>query len=181
VAVIMELDEIVLLLNRRDSEKFSSFQVVPTSLINTKREIKNAVECTANLGPRVITLQVGLPPRFPFELPYIFLKECDILTQMVPHVEEDGYICFLSSEWLLLNVEQVPGIIYESLDMALSVLDDGLSGRNRDELFNEFEAFWRRVGDAKRVAALVNPQAELGYKRFFAWSLPGEKSRINFL
>ena len=175
MAAVMDLDEIILCLNNRRSKRFSNFQRIPTDKINTERKITDAVECTANLGTRDITLQIGLPPRFPYVLPFIFLKERDVFTQMVPHVEEDGYICFLSSEGLLLNVDKVPDIIYESLEMALKIIEGGLSGRNRDDLYNEFEAFWRRIGNTKRVASLVKPQTEFGNKRFFAWPLPGDQ------
>lgn len=181
VAAVMDLNEIILCLNSRRSERFSNFQLIPTDQINTERKITDAVECTAKLGTRDITLQVGLPPRFPYVLPFIFLKERDVFTQMVPHVEKDGYICFLSSEGLLLNVEKVPDIIYESLEMALKIIEDGLSGRNRDDLYNEFEAFWRRLGNTKRVASLVKPQTEFGYKRFFAWPLPGDQPHPELL
>ncbi len=181
MAAFMELDEIVLHLNNRGDERFSNFKGVPTDQIKTERKIVNAVECTANLGTRAITLQIGLPSQFPYVLPFVFLKERNVLTQMFPHVEEDGYICFLSSEGLLLNVYKVHEIICESLDMALTVIEDGLSGSNRDELYNEFEAFWRRIGETKRVVSLVKPQTELGYNPFFVWSLPGDQPHPELL
>ncbi|MEW5953164.1 MAG: E2/UBC family protein [Bacillota bacterium] len=170
----MNLDEIILCLNDRNSERFSNFKQIPTDQINTARSITNAIECTVNLSKRNVTLQIGLSHLFPYVLPFIFLKECDVFTQMVPHVEENGYICFLSSEGLLLNADKIPDIILESLEMALRIIEDGLSGRNRDDLYNEFEAFWRRIGDTKRVVSLVKPQTDFGYKSFFVWTVSGQ-------
>lgn len=172
----MDIEEIILRLKDRESRNFHGFCIVPASSVETGRSITIALECKSNLAGREITLQVGLPSRFPYVLPFVFLKERNIFAFLVPHLEEDGYICYLSSEGLLLNTNKPDDIINEALELALHVLEESLSGRNRNDLYNEFEAFWRRirVGETKRVASLVQPTTKTGYKKFYVWSLSKE-------
>lgn len=171
----MNIENIILRLNSINDKRFYDFTLISKADIETTRSITSAIECHTELGNKKITLLIGLPSRFPYVLPYIFLKEREIFPCMVPHIEKDGYICYLSSEGLLLNPEKTDGILIESLELAYQVLADGMSGKNRSDLYNEFEAFWRRIEKTKQVASLVHPQAENGYKRFFVWSLDKEK------
>lgn len=172
----MDIEDIVFQLRQMKDLQYSNFIVIPKIEIDTTRDILSAFECCTTINNRDITLQIGFNSQFPHVLPRVFLKEKYVFPRMVPHVEEDGYICYLSSEGLLINFEKPVEIVAEALQMAHKVLEDNINGGNMDELYNEFEAFWRRIGDEKYVVSLVKPHTERGYKGFYAWTFEGKLS-----
>lgn len=177
----MDVEDIVCELGKKGELLCNNFIVIPNTDIDTTREFISAFECNAKINGRNITLQVALSAQFPYCLPKIFLKDKSYFSRMMPHIEKDGYICYLSSEGLLLNFDRPIEIICEALQMAYKVLKDNVNGENLHDLYNEFEAFWRRIGDRKFVISLVQPYAERGYKGFYVWSFEGKRTKHNLL
>lgn len=91
-----------------------------------------------------VILWVGLTHRFPLDLPKVYLRPWDALGY-IPHVSEDGYVCYADTEGLLLNSGDPVGILVEATRRALSVLEKGASGKNRLDFMDEFGAYWLRV------------------------------------
>lgn len=103
-----------------------------------------------------VTLIFGINANFPKSLPCIFLTPWDTFG-IIPHVEDDGYICFAQEEGLLLISENVEGIVQESLTRAINVLNDGISGKNQMDFLDEFGAYWDRQFGIKTVNSFVAP------------------------
>lgn len=97
-------------------------------------------------------LQVSLPPDFPFRLPLAFVEEGQ-LAQPIPHVEAHGKVCLAPETGILLDTSNPRGIIAESLSRARTVLLDGLAGKNSQDYFPEFTAYWNR--DATTVMYFI--------------------------
>ena len=92
---------------------------------------------------------VGAPEAFPNCSPTFFLLNPEDFIQL-PHVEDDGYICYTHNDTLVLDIDNEPGIIAGCFELALKTLKDGINRKDNNEFYNEYEAYWRRlkgVGD----------------------------------
>ncbi|WP_437485776.1 ThiF family adenylyltransferase [Sorangium sp. So ce1014] len=124
------------------------------------RNLEVAVEGNIELGGRRIPLRVGLCARFPLVLPQIFVTLPDP-PGAIPHVEEDGRICYRPSEGLLLNCRAPLQILEEALDAATQTVIDGLSGGNWLDFVDEIEAYWRQLAGADPLPCYVEPDDRL--------------------
>ena len=99
-------------------------------------------EITLNLGSfGDISGRAVLPPEFPDELPVISIDRTT-LPRRVPHVEKSGKICLAPSTGVLLDATAPRQLIRDSLNRAQNILTEGLSGRNQNDLVEEFSAYW---------------------------------------
>lgn len=121
-------------------------RILPASELKTltKRKLEGVVEGKVALEDQQVTLCVGIDERFPLSLPKIFLRPPDALG-FLPHVEEDGYLCYLDSEGLLLDAENPLALLYEATELAVELLQAGVSEKNRWDFMDEFGAYWQRL------------------------------------
>src|SRR5699024_1944568 len=89
-----------------------------------------------------LQLTIGIDSYFPYSLPHFFIENYHELDMMLPHVETDGYICFLEQDNILLDYENPEGIIAESLDKVLNLLSTSIMGLNKEEVRSEFISYW---------------------------------------
>ncbi|MHC5724538.1 MAG: ThiF family adenylyltransferase [Nostoc sp.] len=123
-----------------------SSRLLPENELNNfkGRKIVWAIEGQVTIEDKDVTLCVGVDSNFFLCLPKVFLRPPDALG-FIPHLEEDGYVCYLDSEGLLLNSEDPTGIICNAIEKAVDVLQAGVSGKNQSDFMNEFGAYWRRI------------------------------------
>lgn len=136
----MNAQEIINELAKNQDKRLGDYAIIPISLFHGERDVEEVIECQGVVCGNKVTLHVGLDSQFPCSLPIIILENKDVFG-ILPHVENDGYICYLSPEGLLLNYNKPDVIVYECLLKAIMVLEDGITGRNADDFYNEFEAF----------------------------------------
>ena len=120
------------------------------------RGIVEAYQLVVDMTGNVVTLIFGINGNFPKSLPCIFSNPWDSFG-IIPHVEDDGYICFAQEEGLLLISENVEGIVQESLIRAINVLNDGISGKNQMDFLDEFGAYWDRQFGIKTINSFIAP------------------------
>ncbi len=113
--------------------------------------LKWAIEGQITVEDKEVTLVVGDDGKFPLDLPKVFLRPADTLG-FIPHVEEDGCICYLDSEGLLLNTEDPAGIICDAITKTIDILHAGVTGSNRFDFMNEFAAYWVRTCSKSMLA-----------------------------
>lgn len=110
-------------------------------------------------GRRAI-LRLDLGPSFPLALPRILLRPWDALG-FIPHVDANGVVCFADEEGLILDRRRPGHIATEAIERAIAVLSDGVSGRNRADFADEFEAYWERLVDGVAVISVLDPPDDL--------------------
>jgi len=103
-----------------------------------------------------VTLSAVLSYDFPFSLPRYYLKPWDALGRL-PHIMDNGNICFLSPEGTVADADLQGDIVRESLQLAVDVLVDGASGKNRDDFMDEFYAHWNRLESDLQVRTIFTP------------------------
>lgn len=122
------------------------------------RAIQAAIEGSVAVGAIDVRLRLGLGPRFPFELPHVFLAHPSDYP-FLPHVDEHGWVCYQASEGLVLRTSAPIHIVEDALAMAVRTLDDGLAGRTWLDVYDELEAYWRQFGTDRLVPCYVEPHA----------------------
>jgi len=118
-----------------------------------KRKVELAVEGQVTIKDKTVTLSVGIDRSFPLSLPIVFLRPPNALG-FIPHLEEDGYVCYSDSEGLLLNWEDPVGILRDAISKATEILEAGISGSNQLDFMDEFGAYWQRLSPIELPAFL---------------------------
>lgn len=113
----------------------------------------------ATLGNQRVGFRIELNPPFPVARPKVFLSEPSLLGSL-PHVDLDGEVCYSNGEGVLLDWRRPESLVIECVRRAKVVLADGLSGANRDEYFEEYQAHWRQAPSVS-VPSLVDPSDEV--------------------
>jgi molybdopterin/thiamine biosynthesis adenylyltransferase len=109
-----------------------------------KRGVVAGVEGEIKIDGKEIFLWVGIKENFPLTLPIIFLRPADVLGK-IPHLEEDGYLCYLDSEGLFLDSSNPVGILVEAVEQATELLEKSVSGENKWDFMDEFHAYWQKL------------------------------------
>lgn len=108
------------------------------------RGVVAGVEGIIQIDGEEISVWVGIKENFPLTLPIIFLQPTDVLG-MIPHLEEDGYFCYLDSEGLLLDFDNPVGILVAAIERATELLEKSVNGENKWDFMDEFYAYWRQL------------------------------------
>jgi hypothetical protein len=104
---------------------------------------------------------IALGARFPLALPRLNLYPWDAFGH-IPHVdpvdEESGIglICYQDREGIVLDRRRPSELAVEALRRGIGLLADGVSGRNRADFADEWEAHWARAGGGV-VRCVVDP------------------------
>ena len=73
----------------------------------------------------------------------------------IPHVEQNGTVCYQSNEGLVFDRRDPGFVAVEAARLASNVLADGVSGRNHTDFAEEWETYWSPLGGL-RLALTVN-------------------------
>ena len=91
-----------------------------------------------------VRLQICIATDFPESKPEFYFLNAKGFPR-IPHVNEDGYICYTHEDSIVMDVDNPVGILRHCFDLAVQTLVNGLSGKNKEDFYNEFEAYWRQV------------------------------------
>ncbi|ADD03114.1 UBA/THIF-type NAD/FAD binding protein [Thermoanaerobacter italicus Ab9] len=101
-----------------------------------------------------VTIQIALDDRFPLHKPLFFLKPYDALG-FIPHVDINGFICYIRDEGIVIDTDNPLAIIEESFERVIKTLTDGKSGANYKDIQEEFEAYWGNLKDVSFIESNV--------------------------
>jgi len=122
------------------------------------------------VGETDVRLRAELPARFPLKLPVVSLMPWDALG-FIPHLET-GSVCYTDPEGLVWDASRPADAVEEALRRAITVLEDGVSGRNSADFTSEFEAHWIRLKRCEHVLSVLEPADEV--RAVIMASQPGE-------
>lgn len=120
-----------------------------------------------------IRIRLELPDHFPSVLPVIYVEPWDALG-FIPHVEDDGKVCYFEDEGLVIDRHRPLDILMRAFDKALDVLEAGYKGDNSDEFAREFDSYWSRLEGIAVMQSLVNGSGDI---RRIIWARPNSGSR----
>lgn len=107
----------------------------------------------ASVEGRDVTIRVDVAAPFPLALPSVYLEPPDALG-FIPHVMHNGFVCYLDPEGQLLDTTRPDDVVAEAIAKSLSVLSSGVTGTNRNDFVEEFEAYWQ---PARAGLSLIEP------------------------
>ncbi|MBL4561182.1 MAG: ThiF family adenylyltransferase [Labilibaculum sp.] len=135
----MKIREIVECLN--SIESISSVGKIDTS-IKPNRGVSSLFKFEMVFKDKKESFYIGFKDNFPLGKPIIFLETYNQFG-FIPHIDPDGYVCYAHDEGLVLDFKNPKGIIEDSIKLATSTLMDGITGKNTDDFFNEFDNYLR--------------------------------------
>lgn len=101
-----------------------------------------------------LIIAIGITDTFPNYFPKFFLLNY-IDFPLIPHVEDDGYICYTYEDALVLDINNPIGIIQGCFQLAIKTLIDGFDKKNEADFYNEYEAYWRRLKNIGIIATNI--------------------------
>lgn len=108
------------------------------------------------LNGKTVQIHIGLDENFPHSLPIVLIESGSMPTYL-PHVETDGFVCYAEKESLLINYLAPERVLAEAIERSLEELESGISGKNKWDFIDEFDAYWRSYQTVSLVISLVNP------------------------
>jgi molybdopterin-synthase adenylyltransferase len=149
------LEEQLLLLRANPCITDLSIEHSPSE-IAVKRGCIATAEAKIAINGQIVRIQIGLDENFPGSLPIILLSAGNVLG-FIPHVEPDGFVCYLPKENLVLNRSAPGAILSDAIEKSIKVLEDGFSGKNKEDFIDEFDAYWIAYQHATPIRSFVNP------------------------
>lgn len=122
---------------------FSDFTKIPVTNSLRKRGALSAYSGAIQVNGINISILIGIPKNFPLNKPVFFIDPYDSLG-LIPHVEPDGFICFIQDQNLILNYENPSGVLDECFNRTIYALEKGAKGENKSDFLDEFETYWNR-------------------------------------
>ncbi|TKK66367.1 hypothetical protein FC093_17460 [Ilyomonas limi] len=99
---------------------------------------------TTEVAGYEVHICIGASTHFPLREPIFFLLNHKDF-EKIPHVEEDGYICYTNDDSLVLDIGNAEGIIRESFELVRQTIIKGFLKQNLNDFYNEYEAYWAKL------------------------------------
>jgi len=115
-----------------------------------------ALEGTLTIASRTVMVTLVVDPLFENKLPAVMLRPWDALG-FIPHVDPSGVICYVDPEGMLLDQRQQLQIIRECLAEVRRTLRAGVTGANRADFVDEFEAYWQYLTPHLTARSSIDP------------------------
>ncbi len=100
-----------------------------------------ALEGTLTIAGRTVTVALVVDPLFENKLPAVLLQPWDALG-FIPHIDPAGVICYIDPEGMLLDQRRQLQLVRDCIAHVQRTLHAGVTGANRADFANEFEAYW---------------------------------------
>lgn len=116
-----------------------------------KKRLDYAFSFDTVINDREVKLLIGFESSFPLSMPRYFISDYNNFA-FIPHVEEDGKVCYTHDDYVYLNAEDPAGIIAETYALVKSTIEKGLMGANTIDFANEFMNYWSRLKDVESIS-----------------------------
>lgn len=110
-------------------------------------------DVATSAGP--VTLDLLVDNRFPRSRPRVAWVDAPPFPSL-PHVEDDGLVCVLSSSDSIDPRDPV-ALAKRVLGGAAEVLEEGLAGSNEEDFRTEFLSYWNPGADGTEMVSLLDP------------------------
>ncbi|MCK4504661.1 MAG: ThiF family adenylyltransferase [Candidatus Aegiribacteria sp.] len=108
---------------------------------------------------RIVSLFLVLPVSAPCCLPFIFMRPWDAFG-LIPHVDTDGYVCFMQNEGLILDPNRFEEVVSTALSKAIKQVRTGAKRENVHDFIAEFLSYWNLQKDLLTTGSFVDPNDE---------------------
>ena len=105
---------------------------------------------------KTIQIKIVFPKHFPTVLPKFFVGNLDELDLFIPHLEQNGLICYTTSNNVLFDSNSPEIVIRAALKKAIDTLENGIQKLNNDDFRKEFIAFWDQQKNSMPINFFCN-------------------------
>ena len=123
--------------------KFNGFTEVPINEVHRKRGCCIAYSGIIIINEVSVKFTIAFRRSFPLSKPVFFIHPYNTLG-FIPHVEPDGFVCFIQDQNLILDYNNPSGVLYDCYLRTIEVLEEGSKGSNISDFLKEFEVYWAR-------------------------------------
>ncbi len=109
-----------------------------------------------------VELEIKFPDSFPYSKPIIRRLTDNDLSLPIAHVDREGTICYIDDNNYVVDFNNPLGIIAESLDRAIGILEEYGKETQQQSFVAEFNSFWQAYPDATYCLSLLSPQDNIG-------------------
>lgn len=124
--------------------------------IYRNRNIVAAVQGEILIEDRTVSVVVGFRDSFPLTIPLVFITPFDALG-FIPHVDEDGFVCYVRGDGQFINYKNPAAIIKDALDRSSTTLTQGYRGENASDFTDGLAEYWGRIEGIVTEMSLVTP------------------------
>ncbi len=119
------------------------------------------VNCDLLITGKPIAVVVCVPSNWQRALFHVYIKDSEKLPFM-PHIEESGKICLFDLEGVIIDVD-FEGLLTQSINKAIEILSDGISGKNHHDFVREFTSYWSRLPKCQKMKCVIpdNPRTQV--------------------
>lgn len=132
--------------------KYISDVMIEENASFKKTEYKFLISCSLSTNSKLIPVKIGLPLNWEISLIDIYC-EIDKLP-FIPHVEKNGKLCLFDLEGALIDWN-FEGVFNQCIDKAIKILDDGINGKNKRDLLEEFNSYIYNRDDYKNIDVAI--------------------------
>lgn len=111
-------------------------------------EIENGnIKVSVTIENINVILKCALSRFFPYEIPQIFIsEESKKALPKMPHFHTDGSICIFDEGKVIPNINHPESLILYTISSAISIIEDGIQGKNKHDFIDEFLEYWSTKG-----------------------------------
>ncbi|QWG38890.1 hypothetical protein EXW35_10705 [Bacillus mycoides] len=153
------LNEIQKELDTLDQSLIRSFSILKEVDSNQYSKCSNVAEIEIEVNGKPAVLSVGFPDMFPNVLPKFFDKNNEF--GHIPHKMSNGFLCFTRTESLIIDERYPTAILLHCLEKVINLIEDGISGKNKQDFMEEFEVYWPASSKSKIYAHIDTENLKL--------------------
>jgi molybdopterin/thiamine biosynthesis adenylyltransferase len=125
---------------------------------------------------------IGFEDNFPLSLPQYYLVDNSI--GFIPHVEQDGKICYYQDDYLYIDADRPADVIKETFELAKETVLKGLREENAVDFVNEFQSYWLRLPNVESIYSNIAfsedvSQIKIGIKNNIKIALTDEEGYLS--
>ncbi|MBX0351294.1 MULTISPECIES: ThiF family adenylyltransferase [Bacillus cereus group] len=137
----------------------------------------NVAEIEIEVNGKPAVLAVGFPDMFPNVLPKFFDKNNEFGD--IPHKMSNGFLCFTRTESLIIDERYPTAILLHCLEKVKSLIEDGISGKNKQDFMEEFEVYWPADSKSNIYAHIDTENLKL--RELNLWQKDIEGKQLTFI
>lgn len=125
-----------------DREDLLNVEVVKETVFQDN-QYQFLIICDLVISQITIPIVIAIPNNWGRNLIDIYIQNSKEFP-FIPHVDIKGKICLFELEGILID-QNFYGILSQSLDRASRIIEEGLSGKNKEEFIDEFDSYWMQL------------------------------------
>lgn len=137
------------------------------------KNYKCVVFCDIIVAENRYPIVIGVDDDWERELFDFYVRNPDSFP-FIPHIDTSGKICLFDLEGALIDY-QFEGLLNQCVFQAYTIIDDGISGRNKKDFIREFDAYWTQLPSGI-VAKFDAPVSRKSNLLKYVYPLPERKT-----